>query len=96
MTIRAGSLARSVRSQFERRDAPLRGLGDQAMALALASRGMAERFQRGGRLLVFGKGSGATDSQHVAVEFVHPDVVGKRALPAPFARQRRGDVDGDR
>jgi D-sedoheptulose 7-phosphate isomerase len=43
---------------------------------------MAERFTRGGRLLVFGNGSGATDAQHVAVEFVHPVIVGKRALPA--------------
>jgi D-sedoheptulose 7-phosphate isomerase len=43
---------------------------------------MAARFSRGGRLLVFGNGAGATDAQHVAVEFVHPVIVGKRALPA--------------
>lgn len=43
---------------------------------------MAERFQRGGRLLAFGVGAAATDAQHVAVEFVHPVIVGKRALPA--------------
>ncbi len=43
---------------------------------------MADRFSRGGRLLVFGNGAGATDAQHVAVEFVHPVIVGKRALPA--------------
>ena len=82
MTIRADSLAQRVRSAFEQREGPLRDLGEQALALALASREMAERFQRGGRLLVFGNGSGATDSQHVAVEFVHPVIVGKRALPA--------------
>ena len=43
---------------------------------------MSERFLRGGRLLAFGRGCYATDAQHVAVEFVHPVIVGKRALPA--------------
>jgi D-sedoheptulose 7-phosphate isomerase len=43
---------------------------------------MAERFRDGGRLLAFGHGPYATDAQHVAVEFVHPVIVGKRALPA--------------
>ena len=43
---------------------------------------MAERFLRGGRLLAFGRGACATDAQHVSVEFVHPVIVGKRALPA--------------
>jgi D-sedoheptulose 7-phosphate isomerase len=43
---------------------------------------MADRFSRGGRLLVFGNGAGTTDAQHIAVEFVHPVIVGKRALPA--------------
>ena len=50
--------------------------------LALACRKMAQRFLEGGRLLALGRGAYATDAQHVAVEFVHPVVVGKRALPA--------------
>lgn len=50
--------------------------------LALACREMAERFLQGGRLLAFGRGPYATDAQHVSVEFVHPVIVGKRALPA--------------
>lgn len=62
--------------------APLLALGESAEALALACRDMAERFTAGGRLLVFGTGVGATDAAHVAVEFVHPVTVGKRALPA--------------
>ena len=45
-------------------------------------REMSERFLRGGRLLAFGRGPYATDAQHVSVEFVHPVIVGKRALPA--------------
>lgn len=43
---------------------------------------MADRFGRGGKLLAFGRGQYATDAQHVEVEFVHPVLVGKRALPA--------------
>ena len=54
----------------------------EALRLAEACREMAERFLRGGRLLAFGRGPYATDAQHVSVEFVHPVIVGKRALPA--------------
>jgi len=54
----------------------------EAGRLAVACREMAERFLRGGRLLAFGRGPYATDAQHVSVEFVHPVIVGKRALPA--------------
>jgi len=54
----------------------------QARPLALACRQTFERFRRGGRLLAFGRGAYATDAQHVSVEFVHPVIVGKRALPA--------------
>jgi D-sedoheptulose 7-phosphate isomerase len=44
---------------------------------------MAERFGRGGRLLAFASAAAAlSDARHVAVEFVHPVIVGKRALPA--------------
>jgi D-sedoheptulose 7-phosphate isomerase len=54
----------------------------EAPRLAEACREMASRFTSGGRLLAFGKGPYATDAQHVSVEFVHPVIVGKRALPA--------------
>ena len=50
--------------------------------LALVCREMSARFLKGGRLLAFGRGPYATDAQHVSVEFVHPIIVGKRALPA--------------
>ena len=44
---------------------------------------MAERFVRGGRLVALGHSAAArSDARHVAVEFVHPVIVGKRALPA--------------
>ena len=54
----------------------------EAPQLAEACREMSERFLNGGRLLAFGRGPYATDAQHVSVEFVHPVIVGKRALPA--------------
>ena len=54
----------------------------EARRLAAACREMSQRFLRGGRLLAFGRGPYATDAQHVSVEFVHPVIVGKRALPA--------------
>ena len=54
----------------------------EALRLAEACRDMSERFLKGGRLLAFGRGPYATDAQHVSVEFVHPVIVGKRALPA--------------
>ncbi|MGH3994901.1 MAG: D-sedoheptulose-7-phosphate isomerase, partial [Pseudonocardiaceae bacterium] len=47
-----------------------------------ACHAMAVRFHRGGTLVVFGNGAASTDAQHVAVEFVHPVIMGKRALPA--------------
>ncbi len=54
----------------------------EAPRLAQACHEMSRRFQAGGRLLAFGNGPAATDAQHVSVEFVHPVIVGKRALPA--------------
>jgi D-sedoheptulose 7-phosphate isomerase len=54
----------------------------EARRLADACRQLSERLLQGGRLLALGRGPYATDAQHVAVEFVHPVIVGKRALPA--------------
>ena len=67
---------------FDRREQPARDVAGQAAAIAAACHQMALRFHRGGTLMVFGTGSASTDAQHVAVEFVHPVIVGKRALPA--------------
>ncbi|URM98975.1 SIS domain-containing protein [Actinomadura madurae] len=67
---------------FRRRAEPAAALAEEAGAIAAACHAMAVRFHRGGRLFTFGNGAAATDAQHVAVEFVHPVIVGKRALPA--------------
>ena len=74
-----GSAARRL---FELRSGPADDLAGQADAVASACHAMAVRFHRGGKLVVFGTGGASTDAQHVAVEFVHPVIVGKRALPA--------------
>jgi D-sedoheptulose 7-phosphate isomerase len=67
---------------FDRRVQAGRLLAEEADAVARACHDMALRFHRGGKLLVFGNGGPATDAAHIAVEFVHPVIVGKRALPA--------------
>lgn len=55
---------------------------DNVDAISATCLDMARRFEQGGRLIVFGTGAAATDAQHVSVEFLHPVIVGKRALPA--------------
>ncbi len=74
----------------------------EAEPLARCCHRMAERFARGGRLVALGRSPAArSDARHVAVEFVHPVIVGKRALPAlglaaeggPLAAQAEGAVE---
>jgi D-sedoheptulose 7-phosphate isomerase len=66
----------------EVRRGPGKALAEQAGPIARAARDMAERFRRGGTLFAFGDGPCAADAQHVAVEFLHPVMVGKKPLPA--------------
>ena len=79
----------SVQERVERRLTERREAGDAlygpdaAARLARLCHRMAERFARGGRLVAIGTTAQAfSDVRHVAVEFVHPVIVGKRALPA--------------
>ncbi|HXU33237.1 MAG TPA: SIS domain-containing protein [Thermoanaerobaculia bacterium] len=54
---------------------------------------MAERFARGGRLVALAASPQArSDARHVAVEFVHPVIVGKRALPAIGLAPEAGEL----
>jgi D-sedoheptulose 7-phosphate isomerase len=67
----------------ERTEANARFFSAEAERLARLCHRMAERFARGGRLIAVGSTpAGRSDARHVAVEFVHPVIVGKRALPA--------------
>jgi D-sedoheptulose 7-phosphate isomerase len=67
----------------------------EADALARLCHRMAERFARGGRLVAVGVSPGArSDVRHVTVEFVHPVIVGKRALPAIGLSREGGPLTG--
>jgi D-sedoheptulose 7-phosphate isomerase len=67
----------------QRRDVYEAWFDAQSEPLARCCHAMAERFARGGRLLAIGVSPTArSDVRHVTVEFVHPVIVGKRALPA--------------
>jgi D-sedoheptulose 7-phosphate isomerase len=74
--------APEVAQLFALRSEPVRDFAGQAEAVATACHAMAVRFHLGAKLITFGTGGSSTDAQHVAVEFVHPVIVGKRALPA--------------
>ena len=72
-----------VTARFEQSIATAQSFfASEAEKVTAACWAMARRFHQGGRLLAFGNGAWATDALHIAVEFVHPVIVGKRALPA--------------
>jgi len=77
----------------ERTESGARFFEDSADGLARVCHLMAERFARGGRLIAFGRSpADRSDARHVAVEFVHPVIVGKRALPAIGLAGEGGDI----
>jgi D-sedoheptulose 7-phosphate isomerase len=83
MSIKVEDLTAQSRTELLRRNGIFEAFFEaEAPRLAEACHEMSRRFLAGGRLLAFGNGSAATDAQHVSVEFVHPVIVGKRALPA--------------
>lgn len=57
------------------------GLGDMADDLAVASLALARRFSTGATMWCLAP-SWPAHAHHLAVEFVHPVIMGKRALPA--------------
>jgi len=71
-----------LRKARESAEVKLRFFEEEAPALERCVRDLAERFRAGGRLLAFGNGGSACDAEHAAVEFVHPIVEKRRALPA--------------
>jgi D-sedoheptulose 7-phosphate isomerase len=71
-----------LRKARESADVKLRFFEENAAALERCVLALAERFRAGGRLLVMGNGGSACDAAHTAIEFVHPIVEKRRALPA--------------
>ncbi len=57
-------------------------LSQYADAIGELSQKMAARFAEGHQLWVMGNGGSACDAQHIAVEFIHPILEKRRALPA--------------
>jgi len=71
-----------LRKARESADVKVRFFEENAEALERCVRAMAERFRAGGRLWSIGNGGSACDAQHLAVEFQHPIIEKRRALPA--------------
>ena len=89
---RGGADRRAARAAAEAAEA---FFGAEAERIARLCHRMAERFARGGRLVAMGLSAQArSDVRHVAVEFVHPVIVGKRALPALGLSREGGSLPG--
>ena len=73
------SLLEKVRESVEVKTRFFEANQDEVLQASLA---LARAFHNGHKLLVCGNGGSATDAQHIAVEFMHPITVGRRALPA--------------
>lgn len=73
MVMRKGKESIDVKQKFLDTYAEL--IGDLAQK-------MAARFEEGHQLWVMGNGGSACDAQHIAVEFIHPIIEKRRALPA--------------
>jgi Phosphoheptose isomerase len=91
----AGVRDRCERLLAERTEANRRFFEAEEERLARLCHRMAERFAGGGRLLALGLSPAArSDVRHVTVEFVHPVIVGKRALPALGLSREGGPLAG--
>ncbi len=87
--------ARLTELRTLRREAGPAFFEENAERLAGCCHAMAERFARGGRLVALGGApTDRSDARHVAVEFVHPVIVGKRALPAVGLTGEGGGLEG--
>ncbi|MPZ77308.1 MAG: SIS domain-containing protein [Deltaproteobacteria bacterium] len=73
------AIMRKCRESIEVKEKFFDRYADQIGELA---KKMAARFQEDRRLWVMGNGGSACDAQHVAVEFVHPIIEKRPALPA--------------
>jgi D-sedoheptulose 7-phosphate isomerase len=71
-----------LRKSGESRTTQERFFTESADRIVECASAMARAFDAGGRLLTMGNGGSACDAQHVAVEFMHPVLAKRRALPA--------------
>jgi D-sedoheptulose 7-phosphate isomerase len=73
------TILRKARESADVKEQFFRAETDRIEALV---RAMAARFSEGGRPYVMGNGGSATDAQHISLEFFHPIVEKRKALPA--------------
>jgi len=73
MVMRKGQESVEVKNKFLDQYAEM--IGELAGKMAVC-------FANGGQLWVMGNGGSACDAQHIAVEFIHPILEKRRALPA--------------
>ena len=71
-----------LRKSRESQETQERFFSEHAPRIADCARAMAAAFERGGRLFVMGNGGSSCDAQHATVEFMHPVVAKRPALPA--------------
>ena len=71
-----------LRKARESAEVAARFFDENAAGIEACVRALAQRFQAGGRLFTMGNGGSACDAAHVAVEFLHPIIEKRRALPA--------------
>ncbi|HWC36239.1 MAG TPA: SIS domain-containing protein [Mycobacteriales bacterium] len=74
--------ASALQEAAARRRAAAAVIAERCDVLVSACEAIAARFASRGTLFVFGSGAAISDAAHVAVEFVHPVIIGKRSLPA--------------
>ena len=74
-----GTILRKCRESMSTKKRFFREHSDRIAQCATA---MANRFDKGGRLFVMGNGGSSCDAAHVSVEFMHPIIEKRPALPA--------------
>jgi D-sedoheptulose 7-phosphate isomerase len=72
----------SLDALLEQRRAQTSALAAGIETLGAACADLAARIAAGARLFVLGSGRMRADARHLALEFLHPVIVGKRAVPA--------------
>jgi D-sedoheptulose 7-phosphate isomerase len=71
-----------LRKSRESAETQERFFSENADRISACAKEMAGAFERGARLFVMGSGGSSCDAQHVTVEFMHPILEKRRALPA--------------
>ncbi|MFI3285216.1 MAG: SIS domain-containing protein [Rikenellaceae bacterium] len=74
-------ITQSIKDSIALKEQLLASQNDMA-TLEAAGNHLAALFERGGKVLICGNGGSASDSQHIAAEFVGRFVAERRALPA--------------